>query len=60
MPWSVKQHRLFEAAAHNLEVARRTGIKQTDATRMAHEGIKHEDKHRRRKNMMARALRGKN
>ena len=40
MPWSSKQHRLFEAAAHDPEVAKRTGIKQADAKRMAGEGVK--------------------
>lgn len=40
MPWSPKQHRLFEAAAHNPEVARRVGIPQQKAAQMAHEGVK--------------------
>lgn len=40
MPWSEKQHRLFEDAAHDPKIAARTGIKQSDAKRMASEGIK--------------------
>ncbi len=40
MPWSPAQHRLFEAAAHNPQVAQRTGIPQATASRMASEGIK--------------------
>lgn len=40
MPWSPKQHRLFEAAAHNPSVAARVGIPQAKAAEMAHEGIK--------------------
>ena len=40
MPWTEKQLRLFRAAAHNPEIARRTGIKQSDAERMSKEGLK--------------------
>jgi len=40
MPWSPKQHRLFEAAAHNPAVAKRVGIPQAKAAEMASEGIK--------------------
>jgi hypothetical protein len=40
MPWSPAQHRLFEAAAHNPDIARRTGIPQDKAQKMASEGIK--------------------
>lgn len=40
MPWTGKQHRLFEAAAHDPKVAARTGIKRSDARRMAREGVK--------------------
>ena len=40
MPWSPKQHRLFEAAAHNPQVAARTGIPQQKAAQMASEGVK--------------------
>ena len=40
MPYSSAQHRLFEAAAHSPEVAKRTGIPMTQAKKMASEGIK--------------------
>jgi len=40
MPWTPKQHRLFEAAAHNAAVAKRVGISQSRAGEMAAEGIK--------------------
>jgi hypothetical protein len=40
IPWSSKQHRLFEAAAHNPQVAARVGIPQQKAAQMASEGIK--------------------
>ena len=40
MPWTVKQHRLFEAAAHSGVVAKRVGIPQARAKKMAAEGVK--------------------
>lgn len=40
MPWSSKQHRLFEAAAHSPAVAKRVGIPQQQAAGMAAEGVK--------------------
>ena len=40
MPWTPKQHRLFEAAAHDSSVAKRVGIPQGQASQMAHEGVK--------------------
>lgn len=40
MPWNPAQHRLFEAAAHDPAIAKRTGIPQATAARMASEGIK--------------------
>jgi hypothetical protein len=40
MPWTEKQLRLFRAAAHNPDIAKRTGIKQSDAERMSKEGLK--------------------
>lgn len=45
MPWSAKQHRLFEAAAHNPAVAQKVGIPQGKAAQMASEGIKPGAKH---------------
>lgn len=41
MPYTPAQHRLFEAAAHDPAVAKRTGIPQQQASKMAHEGVKH-------------------
>ena len=40
MPWSPKQHRLFEAAAHDPSVAKRVGIPVSKASSMASEGVK--------------------
>ncbi len=40
MPYTGKQHRLFEAAAHDPEVAKRKDIPQATAARLAHEGVK--------------------
>jgi len=44
MPWNPAQHRLFEAAAHSPEVAKRVGIPMGQAKKMAGEGIKHDPK----------------
>ena len=40
MPWNPAQHRLFEAVAHNPEIAKRKGIPQSTASKLASEGIK--------------------
>ena len=40
MPYNLQQHKLFEAAAHSAEVAKRVGIPQETAAKMAHEGVK--------------------
>lgn len=40
MPWTPKQHRLFEAAAHDPAVAARVGIKHGKAATMAAEGVR--------------------
>lgn len=40
MPYTPAEHRLFEAAAHNPEIAKRKGIPQPQAAKMAREGIK--------------------
>jgi len=40
MPYTPAQHRLFEAAAHNPEIAKRKGIPTQQAAKMASEGIK--------------------
>ena len=44
MPWTPAQHRLFQAAAHNPQVARRVGIPQDKAKQMASEGVKPDNK----------------
>jgi hypothetical protein len=56
MPWTPAQHRLFEAAAHDPEIAKRKGIPQNKAAQMASEGIK--DAGETRKRTLVRALRG--
>ena len=50
MPYTLQQHKLFEAAAHDSKVAKRVGIPQETATKMAHEGVKKDPK------KMAKAL----
>ena len=40
MPWTAAQHRLFEAAAHDPAVAKKSGIPADKAKQMASEGIK--------------------
>ena len=57
MPWSDKQHRLFQAAAHNPAIARSSGIPQGQARKMAAEGVK--SKGIKRGPMMAAKLRRK-
>ena len=41
MPYSAKQNKLFRAAKHNAEIAKKVGIPQATAAKMAHEGVKH-------------------
>lgn len=52
MPWTEKQHRLFQAAAHNPQFAAKVGIPPKKAAKMASEGV-------RRGAMMAAKLKGK-
>lgn len=40
MPWTPKQHALFQAAAASPKVAAKTGIRPGDAKKMAAEGVK--------------------
>lgn len=42
MPWTEKQHRLFQATAHNPQIAKKVGIPQQKAKEMAAEGVKNE------------------
>lgn len=39
-PYNLQQHKLFEAAAHSAEVAKRVGIPQDKAAHMASEGVR--------------------
>lgn len=39
MPWTKKQNKLFEAAAHNPAIAKKVGIPVEKAKKMAAEGI---------------------
>ena len=52
MPYNLQQHKLFEAAAHSAEVAKRVGIPMEQAQKMASEGVKKEPKAKR----LAKAL----
>lgn len=42
MPWTAKQHRLFEAIAHGAKPTTAAGarLSQADAAKMASEGVK--------------------
>ena len=51
MPWTAAQNKLFRAAAHNPQIARKHGLTQSKARSMAAEGIKLNGKD------LARALR---
>lgn len=42
MPWTLRQHKLFQAAAHNPQIARKHGMSQPQAAKMAAEGVKRE------------------
>lgn len=44
MPYNLQQHKLFEAAAHSSEVAKRVGIPMEQAKKMASEGVKKDPK----------------
>lgn len=52
MPWSEKQVRMFQAAAHNPQFAAKVGIPPKKAAKMAAEGVK-------RGSMLAAKLKGK-
>jgi type IV pilus assembly protein PilA len=39
MPWTAKQNKLFRAAEHNAAFAKKVGIPQETAKKMAHEGV---------------------
>ena len=44
MPYSAKQNKLFRAAEHNPAIAKKVGIPQATAAKMASEGIKRNPK----------------
>lgn len=44
MPWNPAQHRLFEAAAHNPQIAAQHHMPQAKAVQMASEGVKSKPK----------------
>jgi hypothetical protein len=58
MPWTAKQHRLFEAAAHDPSIAAKYHIPQQKAGQMASEGIKDAVTGETRKKTLVRHLRG--
>ena len=53
MPYSSKQHKLFEAAAHDTKIAKKVGIPQATAAKMAHEGVK-KDPHKLAQALMSK------
>ena len=53
MPYNIQQHKLFEAAAHDPKVAKRVGIPQGTAQKMASEGVK-KDPHKLAKALMTK------
>lgn len=40
MPYTEKQNKLFQAAAHDPKIAKKVGIPQKEAKKMANEGVK--------------------
>ena len=40
MPWTPKQNALFRAAAHDPAIARKHGLSQSTARKLASEGVK--------------------
>ena len=53
MPYSVKQNKLFRAAEHNPAIAKKVGIPQATAAKMAHEGVK-KDPHKLAQALMSK------
>lgn len=53
MPYTEKQIKLFQAAAHNPAIAKSSGIPMTTAKKMAAEGVKG-----KKKNKLAELARG--
>lgn len=44
MPWSPEQNKLFRAAEHDPEIAREHRLSQKEARKLAHEGVKKDEK----------------
>ena len=44
MPYTKSQNRLFQAAAHNPDIAKKHGMSMETAKRMASEGVKKSNK----------------
>jgi hypothetical protein len=53
MPYSTKQNKLFRAAEHNPAIAKKVGIPQATAAKMAHEGVK-KDPHKLAQALMSK------
>ncbi|NDB60606.1 hypothetical protein EB001_19490 [bacterium] len=52
-PYNEAQNRLFRAAEHNPEIAKKVGIPQATAKKLAHEGVK-KDPHKLAKALMTK------
>ena len=53
MPYSAKQNKLFRAAEHNPAIAKKVGIPQATAAKMAAEGVK-KDPHKLAQALMSK------
>ena len=52
-PYNEAQNKLFRAAEHNPEIAKKVGIPQATAKKLAHEGVK-KDPHKLAKALMTK------
>lgn len=53
MPYTESQNKLFRAAEHNPAIAKKVGIPQATAAKMAHEGVK-KDPHKLAQALMSK------
>ena len=53
MPYSAKQNKLFRAAEHNPAIAKKVGIPQATAKKLANEGVK-KDPHKLAQALMSK------
>ena len=53
MPYSAKQNKLFRAAEHNPAIAKKVGIPQSTAKKLAAEGVK-KDPHKLAQALMSK------